>query len=77
MSLHVHGVSRRFGTFLLDRLHLKVGDGEYWVLLGPSGCGKSLLLQTLTGLHEPDEGACASAGDVSFLDLPGPGRAAV
>jgi len=57
MSLHVHGVSRRFGSFLLDRLHLKVGDGEYWVLLGPAGCGKSLLLQTLTGLHEPDEGA--------------------
>ncbi|MGC4115062.1 MAG: ABC transporter ATP-binding protein [Myxococcales bacterium] len=57
MSLTVSNLSRRFGTFLLDRIHLRVGAGEYWVLLGPSGCGKSLLLQTLTGLHEPDSGA--------------------
>ncbi|HEY3452483.1 MAG TPA: ABC transporter ATP-binding protein [Myxococcales bacterium] len=57
MSLHVRNLSRRFGAFTLDRLNLRVGDGEYWVLLGPSGCGKSLLLQTLTGLHEPDEGS--------------------
>ena len=56
MSLRVANLSRRFGAFALDRVHLSVGDGEYWVLLGPSGCGKSLLLQTLTGLFDPDEG---------------------
>ena len=68
MSLAVRGLSRRFGDFALDRVHLRLAAGEYWVLLGPSGCGKSLLLQTLTGLHTPDEGSVSIADrDVTAL----------
>lgn len=68
MSVELRAVSRRFGDFRLDRLGLRLGDGEYWVLLGPSGCGKSLLLQTLTGLHAPDAGTIHVGGrDVTVL----------
>ena len=52
----VEGLSRRFGDFALEGISLRLGAGEYWVLLGPSGCGKSLLLQTLTGFHDLDAG---------------------
>ena len=68
MSVEIRNLSRRFGDFALERVSLRLGAGEYWVLLGPSGCGKSLLLQTLTGLHETDEGAVRVDGrDVTAL----------
>ncbi|MBI5547167.1 MAG: ABC transporter ATP-binding protein [Deltaproteobacteria bacterium] len=68
-TVELRGLSRRFGSFGLDRVHLRLAAGEYWVLLGPSGCGKSLLLQTITGLHAPDGGRVHLSGrDVT--DLP-------
>ncbi len=56
MRLEVQRLRRSFGDFALEDVSLRLGDGEYWVLLGPSGCGKSLLLQTLTGIYRPDAG---------------------
>ena len=46
----------RFGDFALDDVSLRIGKGEYWVLLGPSGCGKSVLLQTIAGFFPPTAG---------------------
>ncbi|MCC7128310.1 MAG: ABC transporter ATP-binding protein, partial [Microbacteriaceae bacterium] len=40
----------------VDRLDLKVEDGEFLVLVGPSGCGKSTSLRMLAGLEEINEG---------------------
>ena len=40
----------------VDRLNLKVGDGELLVLVGPSGCGKTTSLRMLAGLEDVDEG---------------------
>jgi multiple sugar transport system ATP-binding protein len=40
----------------VDRLNLKVDDGEFLVLVGPSGCGKSTLLRMLAGLEPVDRG---------------------
>jgi ABC-type sugar transport system ATPase subunit len=69
VTVEIRGLSRRFEDFALERVHLRLLPGEYWVLLGPSGCGKSLLLQTVTGLHQPDEGQVVLKGrDVT--DLP-------
>jgi multiple sugar transport system ATP-binding protein len=40
----------------VDRLNLKVDDGEFLVLVGPSGCGKSTSLRMLAGLEPVDRG---------------------
>jgi len=45
-----------FGDFALQDVSVRIGKGEYWVLLGPSGCGKSVLLQTIAGFFSPTAG---------------------
>ena len=40
----------------VDRLSLKVADGEFLVLVGPSGCGKTTSLRMLAGLEHVDDG---------------------
>jgi multiple sugar transport system ATP-binding protein len=40
----------------VDSLDLKIGDGEFLVLVGPSGCGKSTSLRMLAGLEEVNSG---------------------
>jgi multiple sugar transport system ATP-binding protein len=41
----------------VDRLELRIGDGEFMVLVGPSGSGKTTALRMLAGLEEVDAGA--------------------
>ena len=41
----------------VDSLDLKIGDGEFLVLVGPSGCGKSTSLRMLAGLEDVDSGS--------------------
>jgi len=40
----------------VDKIDLKIEDGEFLVLVGPSGCGKSTTLRMLAGLEEVNEG---------------------
>ncbi|MFN9661681.1 MAG: ABC transporter ATP-binding protein [Cyanobacteriota bacterium] len=49
---------------VLRELDLRIGDGEFLVLVGPSGCGKSTLLRLLAGLDGP------SAGEIYVGDRP-------
>jgi glycerol transport system ATP-binding protein len=43
--------------FALKRLNLAWDDGGAYALLGPSGCGKTTLLNIISGLIVPTEGA--------------------
>ncbi len=53
----------------IDRLNLRVEDGEFLVLVGPSGCGKSTCLRMLAGLEPIDDGH-VYIGDVDVTMLP-------
>lgn len=44
------------GRDILRGVHLEIVEGECFVLIGPSGQGKTVLLKTLAGLIEPQEG---------------------
>jgi spermidine/putrescine transport system ATP-binding protein len=41
----------------VDRISLRVEDGEFFSLLGPSGCGKTTTLRLIAGFERPDSGA--------------------
>src|SRR5215207_6738419 len=55
-------VSKVFGNDVVavDDVSLRIGDGEFMVLVGPSGCGKSTILRILAGLEE------VTAGEISI-----------
>jgi sulfate transport system ATP-binding protein len=64
MSIEVHGLTKRFGSFLaLDRVSFTVNQGELLALLGPSGSGKTTLLRIIAGLENPDSGTVLFDGD--------------
>jgi putative ABC transport system ATP-binding protein len=51
-------------VFVLRRVDLDVGEGEFVSVMGPSGAGKSSLLHVI-GMHD-----AAFAGEYNFLDRP-------
>ncbi|HXY28715.1 MAG TPA: ATP-binding cassette domain-containing protein, partial [Acidimicrobiales bacterium] len=64
MSIHVEGISKRFGQAVaLDDVTLEVPTGSLTALLGPSGGGKSTLLRIIAGLDAPDRGSVRIEGE--------------
>jgi phospholipid/cholesterol/gamma-HCH transport system ATP-binding protein len=58
-------VSKSFGDrTILDKVNLKIYEGEVTTLIGLSGTGKSVTLKHIIGLLEPDE------GQIFFRDKP-------
>ncbi|HJN39118.1 MAG TPA: ABC transporter ATP-binding protein [Chloroflexota bacterium] len=55
----------------LDRVDLRVRDGETLAVLGPSGCGKSSLLRAVAGLANPRAGRIYFDGVEVTEDSPG------
>ncbi|MFI4996246.1 MAG: ABC transporter ATP-binding protein, partial [Hyphomicrobiales bacterium] len=55
--IELRAVEKSYGELRsLSRLDLKVGEGEFIVIVGPSGCGKSTLLKLIAGLLAPSAG---------------------
>jgi NitT/TauT family transport system ATP-binding protein len=74
-KLVVEGVSKRFQTpradvHVLDKIDLRVEEGEIVCLVGPSGCGKTTLLDIMAGLTKPDQGRVLADDQL----VEGPGR---
>jgi spermidine/putrescine transport system ATP-binding protein len=40
----------------VDRVDLRIAEGEFFSLLGPSGCGKTTTLRMIAGFEEPTSG---------------------
>ncbi len=65
MSIILEGVSKSFGPKLvLEAVSLDVNEGETVAVIGASGVGKSVLLKTIVGLLEPDQGRVEVDGKV-------------
>ncbi len=78
--LEVREVTRRFrtkrhDTLALDRVSLRMHEGEFVCLVGPSGCGKSTLLGLVAGFEVPDDGTIVFDGEA--VHGPGPARTVV
>jgi multiple sugar transport system ATP-binding protein len=62
-ELILEGVGKRFAaTQAVVDLQLRVGDGEFLVLLGPTGAGKTTTLRLVAGLEKPDAGRVLLGG---------------
>jgi phospholipid/cholesterol/gamma-HCH transport system ATP-binding protein len=56
--VRVRGLVSRFGAQVVhDGLDMDVASGEIFGVVGGSGSGKTVLLRTILGLREPDDGA--------------------
>jgi spermidine/putrescine ABC transporter ATP-binding subunit len=62
-ELLIEGVGKRFGDVVaLDRVSLRVAQGELLTILGPSGSGKTTLLKVVAGFETPDGGSVKVGG---------------
>lgn len=59
----------------LDKVSLKIREGEFVSLIGHSGCGKSTVLNIVAGLYQATEGGVILKG--REVNSPGPERAVV
>jgi phospholipid/cholesterol/gamma-HCH transport system ATP-binding protein len=71
--ISIRGLVNRFGRQVIhDGLDLDVRRDEVLAVVGGSGTGKSVLLRSILGLHEPDEGTIVVLGQqIRYLE-PGP-----
>ncbi|MGA2129295.1 MAG: ABC transporter ATP-binding protein, partial [Xanthobacteraceae bacterium] len=64
-------VGKRFGAVeAVADLSLRIGDGEFIVLLGPTGAGKTTTLRLVAGLELPDAGTVSIDGRDVTADAP-------
>ncbi len=52
----VNHYSLTLGSFRLKQIDVSVKDHEIFAILGRTGSGKTVLLETMAGFHDPEEG---------------------
>lgn len=58
------------GPLILDKLSLKIKQGEYLAIVGQTGCGKSTLIRLLLGFEKPLSGEITVDGvNIDDIDL--------
>lgn len=69
--IEIQDVTKRYGASVtaVDRLSLRVEEGEFVTLLGPSGCGKTTTLRMIAGFELPNSGRILLAGE-DVTELP-------
>jgi len=61
--IEVRNVWKRYGDHVvLERLNLKIEEGEFCAVVGASGCGKTTFLRMLLGEEPPDRGEILLGG---------------
>jgi spermidine/putrescine transport system ATP-binding protein len=64
VAVELTAVSKQFdGHVVVDRVALKIENGEFFSLLGPSGCGKTTTLRMIAGFETPTEGRVRLGGE--------------
>ena len=74
-SLSVRFETATGSVTALDRIDLRVPDGEFLCVMGPSGCGKTTLLNVVAGIVAPTDGVVKVGGRA--VTEPGADRAVV
>ena len=70
MEINIENFTKRFGDLtVIDKMNLKIFEGEMLALLGPSGCGKSTPLFTICGILRADSGRILF-GNTDVSDVP-------
>ncbi len=61
--IETRDLTKRYRSVLaLDRLNLKIGEGEIFGFIGPNGAGKTTTIRILSGLLRPTSGRASVAG---------------
>jgi len=60
-AIELVGVEKQFSSAhgdvrAVERVNLRIAEGEFFSLLGPSGCGKTTTLRMIAGFEEPTSG---------------------
>lgn len=59
-----HVSLRREENQILDDVHLRIEQGEHWVILGRNGSGKTTLLEMMNGYMFPSQGRIEVLGNL-------------
>lgn len=75
--LQLSGIKKQFGaTIALSGVDLSIVPGQVHALVGENGAGKSTLMKVLAGIHQPDAGNMALAGETFAPRGPADARSA-
>lgn len=55
--LELRQITKNFGNFTaVDKVDLRISEGEFFTLVGPSGSGKTTMIRLLVGMDQPTSG---------------------